>query len=153
MNTKMNVAYSYSWHLPSGDFAQVRAIIESLRQFAIDLGSEAVGPVVVLTGNEAHAIRPNADCVIMFTAIIPNTNTEGGPQSYGLGFTPGENVWSWSGTVRVSSFKPISELMHHSASLGIFVGTTFAGMVMDYKKNAAGEIEVEQRPAFDWTDF
>ena len=43
--------------------------------------------------------------------------------------------------------------MHHAASLGIFVGTTFAGMVMEYKKNAEGEIEVEQRPAIDWTDF
>ena len=43
--------------------------------------------------------------------------------------------------------------MHHAASLGILVGTAFAGMVMEYKKNAAGEIEVEQRPAFDLTDF
>ena len=153
MNSKLNVAYSYSWVLPSGDTALVRDIIESLRQHAIDLGSEAVGPVIVLTGTEAQAIRPNSDHVIMFTATIPNTNTEGGPQSYGLGFSPEEKSWTWSGVVRVSSFKPISELMHHAASLGIVVGTTFAGMVMEYNKNAAGEVEAQQRPAFDWTDF
>lgn len=39
--------------------------------------------------------------------------------------------------------------MHYAASLGISVGTAFAGMVMEYKRNAAGENEVEQRPAFD----
>ena len=153
MNTKMNVAYSYSWLLPFGDTALVRSIIESLRQYAIDLGSVEVGPVVVLTGNEAQAIRPNADCVIMFTAIIPNTNSEGGPQSYGLGFSPEKQSWSWNGIVRVSSFKEISGLMVEAASVGILVGTTFAGMVMEYRRNAKGEIEVEQRPAFDWTDF
>ena len=153
MNSKLNVAYSYSWLLPSGDTTLARAIIESLRQYAIDLGSEEVGPVVVLTGNEAQAVRPNADHVIMFTAIILNATSEGGPQRYGLGFSPEEKSWTWSGVVRVSSFKEISGMMVHAASLGVFVGTTFAGMVMEYRSNAKGEIEVEQRPAFDWTDF
>jgi hypothetical protein len=152
MNSKMNVVYAYSWLLPAGDTAQVRSIIESLRQYAIDLGSEAVGPVVVLTNEQANTIRQDADHVIMFTAIIPNATSEGGPQRYGLGFSPEKKGWSWSGAERVSRFT-ISEFMHHAASLGIFVGTTFAGMVMEYKKNSAGEIEVEQRPAFDWTDF
>ena len=151
--SNLNDAYSYSWLLPSGNTAQVRAIIESLRHFAIDLRSEAVGPVVVLTGNEAQAVRPNADCVIMFTASVPNAKSDSGPQSYGLGFSPEKKSWSWSGIVRVSSFREISELMHHGASLRIFVGMTFAGMIVEYKRNAEGEIEVQQRPAFDWTDF
>ena len=150
---KLNVAYSYSWLLPSGDTALARSIIESLRQYAIDLGSEAVGPVIVLTGTEAQAVRSNADHVIMFTAIVPNAKSDAGPQRYGLGFSPEENVWSWSGIVRVSSFKEISGMMVHAASLGIVVGTTFAGMVMEYKKNAAGEIKIEQRPAFDPDTF
>ena len=151
--SKLNVAYSYSWLLPHGDTAQVRDIIESLRHYPIDLGSEAVGPVIVLTGIEAHAVRSDTECVVMFTATIPNTKGEGGPQRYGLGFSPEKKSWSWSGTVRVSSFKEISGLMVHAASLGMFVGTTFAGMVMEYRRNGAGEIEVEQRPAIDWTDF
>ena len=82
--SKLSVAYSYSWLLPSGDTALVRAIIESLRQFAIDLGSESVSEVIVLTGNEAQTIRSDADHVIMFSASIPNARGEGGPQSYGL---------------------------------------------------------------------
>lgn len=151
--SKLNVAYCYSWVLPSGDTALVRAIIESLRQYAIDLGSEAVGPVVVLTGNEAQAVVSDADHIVLFTAIIPNAKGEGGPQRYGLGFSPEKKSWTWSAVVRVSSFKEISGLMIHAASLGIFVGTTFAGIVMEYKKNAAGEIEVEQRPAFDLDAF
>lgn len=153
MNSKLNVAYSYSWHLPFGDSAQVRDIIESLRQYAIDLGSVDVGPVIVLTGTEAQAVRSNADHVITFTAIVPNAKSDSGPQRYGLGFSPEENVWSWSGIVRVSSFKEISGLMVHASSLGIQVGTTFAGMVMEYRRNAKGGIEVEQHPVLDWTDF
>ena len=152
--SKLNVAYSYSWVLPFVDTSQVRAIIESLRQYIIALGSESVSDVIVLTGNEAQAVRSDADHIIMFTAIVPNAKSEGGPQRYGLGFSPEKKSWSWSGTVRVSSFKEISGLMVHAASLGIcFVGTTFAGMIVEYKRNAEGEIEVQQRPAFDWTDF
>ena len=151
--SKRNVAYSYSWLLPHGDTAQVRAIIEALRQYAIDIGSESVSDVIVLTGSEAQAVRPNADCVIIFTAIIPNARSDSGPQNYGLRFSRKEKSWTWNGIVRVSSFKEISGLMVHAASLRILVGTTFAGMVMEYRRNAKGEIEVEQRPAFDWTDF
>jgi len=147
--SKLNVAYSFSWLLPAGDKAQVREIIESLRQHAIELGSEAVGPVVVLTGDDAQAIRSDAECVIMFTAIIPNTRGEGGLQRYGLGFSPEKKSWTWNGVVRVSSFREISGLMVHAASLGIFVSTTFAGMMMEYRRNSEGEIEVEQRSAFD----
>ncbi len=153
MNSKLNVAYSYSWLLPSEDTALARAIIEALRQYAIDFGSESVSDVIVLSGKKAQAARSDAECVVMFTATIPNTKGEGGPQRYGLGFSPEKKSWSWSGTVRVSSFKEISGFMVHAASLGIFVGTTFAGMVMEYKKNSSGEIEVEQRPAFDMDDF
>ena len=151
--SRLNVAYSYSWHLPFADTAQVRAIIESLRQHAIELGSEEVGPVVMLTGEAAHAVRSDADHVIVFSATIPNAKGESGPQSYGLGFSPEKKSWSWSGVVRVSSFKEISGMMVHAASLGAEVGTTFAGMIMEYRMNAAGEIEVEQRSTFDPDTF
>lgn len=153
MNSKLNVAYSFSWLLPSGDTAQVRSIIESLRRFAIELGSESVSDLIVLAGTEAQAVRSDADHAIMFTAIIPNAKSDSGPQRYGLGFSRKEKSWTWSGVVRVSSFREISGMMVHAASLGVQVGTTFAGMVMEYRRNAKGEIEVEQRPAFDWTNF
>ena len=151
--SKLNVAYSYSWLLPSGDTAQVRDIIESLRQFAIDRGSESVSDVIVLTDTEAQAVRSDADHVIMFTASIPNARSDSGPQSYGLGFSPEKKGWSWGGVVRASSFREISALMVHAASLGVLVGTTFAGMIMEYRMNAAGEIEVEQRSTFDPDTF
>ena len=151
--SKLNVAYSYSWLLPSGDTAQLRAIIESLRQYAFDLGSESVSDVIVLIGNDAQAVRSDAECVIMFTATIPNTKAEGGPQNYGLGFSPEGKGWTWSGVVRASSFREISAHMVHAASLGISVSTMLAGMIMEYRRNTHGVIEVEQRPAFDWTEF
>ena len=71
--SKLNVAYSFSWFLPDADTAQVREIIESLRHYAIDLGSEAIGSVVVLIGKEAQAVRSDFDQVIVFSATIPST--------------------------------------------------------------------------------
>jgi hypothetical protein len=153
MNSKLNVAYSYSWMLPSGDTALVSSIIESLRQFAIELGSEAVGPVVVLTGDDAQTIRSDAECVIMFSAIIPNARGEGGPQRYGLGFSPEKKGWSWNGVVRVSSFRDISALMFRGSEVGLDVRNCYCGIEVLYRKNAGGEIEVEQRPAFDLDEF
>lgn len=152
--SKLNVAYSYSWLLPSGDTALARAIIEALRQYAIDIGSESVSDVIVLSGKEAQAARSDAECVVMFTATIPNTKGEGGPQRYGLGFSLEQNSWSWSGIMRVSSFKDISALMLRGSEVGLDdVRTCFCGIEMIYRKNSSGEIEVGQRPAFDWTDF
>lgn len=153
MNNKMNVAYSYSWQLSFRNMEQVQGIIESLRQCAIKLGSESVSNVIVLTGNQVQPSQPDADHVIMFTASIVNARSDSGPHSFGLGFSPNEKSWTWRGVVRVSSFKEISGLMIHAASLDISVRTTFAGMEMEYKKNAVGEIEVEQRALTDWTDF
>jgi hypothetical protein len=82
-------------------------------------------------------------------AAIPNARRESGPQSYALGFSPEKKGWTWSGVVRVASFRDISEIMHHAASLGIFVGTTCTEMIMEYRRNAEGEIEVEPRSTFD----
>ena len=108
---------------------------KSLREFCIELGCEEVGSLCV---------KPDS---VQFNAVVPNA----GQHDFVLMFSPEENSWSASSWLRVRSFKEIGEIMHHAASLGILVGTTFAGMVMEYRRNAEGEIEVEQRSAFDWT--
>ena len=148
----MNVAYSYSWLLPSGTIAQVRQIIEQLRQTAIDMGSEAVDPVIVLTGDEAQAMQPEPRQVVMFTATIPGA-TEG---RYGLvaaEISSGPVSWTWSGTVIVSSVKTVGEFHQTAVSLGIEVIESYAGMVFISKKNAEGVVETEQRPAFNPDGF
>ena len=137
MASLLNVVYAYSWHLPSSDAANAHLIMEAVRAFCIELGCEEVGSLCV---------KPDS---VRFTAVVPDA----GQHDFVLMFSPEENSWSASSWLRVRSFRKVSEIMHHAASLGIFVGTTFAGMVMEYKKNAEGEIEVEQRPAIDWTDF
>jgi hypothetical protein len=140
------MAYSYSWLLPSGTIAQVRDIIEASRQIAIDLGSQSVGPVIVLTGDEAQAMQ------VLFVATIPGA-TEG---RYGLAaaeISSGPVSWTWSGAVIVSSMKMVGEFHQTAASLGIEVIESYAGMVFTSKKNADGVVETEQRLAFDWKDF
>jgi hypothetical protein len=135
--SKLNVVYAYSWHLPSSDAANAHRIMDAVRVFCIELRCEAVGEL---------SVKPDS---VQFTAVVPDA----GQHNFVLMFSPERNFWSASSWLRVRSFKEIGEIMHHAASLGIFVGTTFAGMVMEYKRNAEGEIEVEQRSAFDWTDF
>ena len=76
----MNLAFTYSWLLPDGDVAQVRAIIEQLRLHAIELGSESVSDVIVLTCDEAQAVQPKGRQAVTFTATVPGA-TEG---RYGL---------------------------------------------------------------------
>lgn len=137
MNSKLSVVYAYSWHLPSSDLATVQRIMESVREFCIELGCAEVSSLCV---------KPDS---VRFTAVVPDA----GRHDFGLTISPEEDSWKTSSCLRVSSFREISALMVHAASLGIFVGTTFAGMEMLYRRNATGEIEVEQRPAFDPDTF
>ncbi|HQX53626.1 MAG TPA: hypothetical protein PLR25_27175 [Planctomycetaceae bacterium] len=137
MTSKLNVVYAYSWHLASNDAANVQRIMEAVRAYCIELGCEEVSSLVM---------KPDS---VQFTAVVPNA----GQHEFGLTFLPEENAWSANAWVRVSSFKEISEIMHHAASLGIVVRTMFAGMEMSYRKNSMGEIEVEQHSAFDPDTF
>ena len=143
----MNVAFTYSWLLPAGDVAQVQAIIEQLRLHAIELGGE-VGDVIVLIGDEAQAVQPEARQAVTFSATIPGAS-EG---KYGLA-TTGDFSWSWSGVVVVSSVRTVSQLHAAAAALGLEVAEVYAGMVFTSKKNAHGVVEVDHRQAFDWADF
>ena len=143
----MNLAFTYSWLLPDGDVAQVRAIIEQLRLHAIELGGE-VGDVIVLTGDDAQAVQSEARQAVTFTATIPGAS-EG---RYGLA-TAGDFSWSWSGAVVISSARTVSHFHAAAAALGLEVAEVYGGMVFLSKMNAHGVVEVEQRPAFDLTDF
>jgi len=144
----MKVAFTYSWLLPTGDLAQAQDIINKLRQHAIELGSEAVSAVCVLTGDTAQAVQPNARQAVTFAATIPGT-TEG---RYGLALA-GNSSWSWSGAVVISSARTVSEFHTAAADLGIEVTEVYAGMIFTSKKNTAGAVVTEQRQAFDLTDF
>ena len=137
MSSQLNVVYAYSWHLASSDAASVQRIMESIRAFCIELGCAEVS---------SPCVKPDS---VQFTAVVPDA----GQHDFGLTISPEENSWTTSSWLRVSSFKEISEIMHHAASLGIFVRTAFCGMEMIYRRNAHGEIEVEQRPAFDPDTF
>lgn len=143
----MNVAFTYSWLLPTGDLAQVRGIIERLRQHAIELGSE-VSDVIVQTGDDAKAVLREARQAVMFTATVPGT-TEG---KYGLALA-GNSSWSWSWAVVISSARSVSQLHAAAAALGLEVAEVYAGMVFTSRKDAHGVVEVKQQQAFDWRDF
>ena len=137
MSSQLNVVYAYSWHLQSSDLANVQRIMESVRAFCIELGCAEVSSL---------SVKPDS---VQFDAVVPNA----GQHHFGLTISPEENSWSASSSLRVHSFREVSEIMHHAATLGVLVGTTFAGMVMEYRRNAIGEIEVEQKPAFDPDSF
>lgn len=133
MTSQRNVLYAYSWSLPSSDLATVQRIIESIREFCIELGCEEVSEVVV---------KPD---FVGFTAVVPNAGQHG----FGLTFSPEDSSWKTSSWLRCSSFKEVSQVMFEAAKHGMDVRTAFAGMEMCYRKNTQGVIEVVQRPAFD----
>lgn len=143
----MNVGYTFSWHLPVGDIAQVRGIIAKLRQEAITCGSE-VGDLIELTGDDSQAVQPEARQAVLFTATLPGARAT----RFGL-FSAGNSSWAWRGSVVISDVKKISDLNSVAAELGLEVAETYAGMVFTTKKNADGVLEVEQREAFDWKNF
>lgn len=135
--SKLNVVYAYSWHLPSIDHATVQSIMESIREFCIELGCEEVSEL---------GVKPDS---VGFTAVVPNARQH----EFGLAFLLEENSWSTSSWLRVSSFREISEIMHHAAMQDVLVRTLLAGIEMHYRKNEFGVVEVEQRPAIAPDDF
>lgn len=146
----MNAAYSYLWRLPAAGFDVVMGIVEELRQYAVKMGAESVGDLIVLTDNEAHLVSTGACVVIMFDAVLPTVRSATLPtvgiEQYGLASSDGRS-WEWSGVCRTCGFQEISKLMHAAAELGIETHQTFAGMVMSGKKNNEGEVIYDQHYA------
>jgi hypothetical protein len=146
----LNVAYSYLWRLPAASVEAARGIVEQLRQYAIKIGAEDVGDLIVLIGNDAHMVRTGASIVMMFDAVLPTVRTATlatvGIEQYGLASSDGTS-WEWSGIVRVSGFQEISKLIHTAAELGMETHQTFGGIVRSAKRNSAGEVIYNQRYA------
>lgn len=133
----MNTVYAYSWRLASNDLASVHQVMEALRTFCVEHGCEEVTDLDVKTNS------------FKFRATVPNADHH----VFNLTLSDEENCWTASSWLRVSSFKEISKIMFQAATHGIAVRTTFAGMVMCYRKNNLGVIEVDQRSAFDQDTF
>ena len=147
----MRVGYSYSWFLPAGDHAQVREVIDKLRQHAVELGGE-VGDVSVLAGDDAQAVQQDAQAAVVFTATLPGA-TEGRFGFSATGNSSGPQSWSWNGAVVVSDVRIASQLHAAAAELGLEVVEGYGGMIFTSRKNALGVVEVEQRWAFDVENF
>lgn len=137
MTSQRNVLYAYSWALPSSDLDTVQRIMESIREFCLELGCEEVSDLLV---------KPDS---VGFTAVVPNA----GQHEFGLTLSLKDSSWRTSSWLRCSSFKEISQVMFQAAQQGIDVRTAFAGMEMCYRRNELGVIEVEQQPAFDPDTF
>jgi hypothetical protein len=108
--------------------------------------------VIVLGGNDAQAVHPEARQAVMFVATIPGAS-EG---RYGLATPEISSAllsWSWNGSVIVSAMREVGHFHSVAAGLGVEVVESFAGMTFTSKKNAFGIVETEQREAFDLKDF
>jgi len=137
MTSQRNVLFAYSWTLQPSDLATVQHIMESIREFCLELGCEEVSDLLV---------KPDS---VGFTAVVPNA----GQHEFGLTFSPKDSSWRTSSWLRCSSFKEISHIMFEAALYDMAVRTAFAGMEMCYRSNALGVIEVEQQPVFDPDTF
>lgn len=133
MTSQRNVLYVYSWTLQRSDLAAVNRIMESIREFCLELGCEVASEL---------SVKPDW---VGFTAFVPDA----GKHEFGLTFSLEDSSWRTTGWLRCSSFKQVSRIMFQAAQQNLFVRTAFAGMEMCYRRNELGVIEVEQQPAFD----
>jgi len=133
MTSQRNVLYAYSWSLSPIDLATVQRIMESIREFCIELGCEEVSDLLV---------KPDS---VGFSALVPDA----GRHEFGLTLSSEDSSWKTTGWLRCASFKEVSRIMFQAAKHGVDVRTAFAGMEMCYHRTAPGVIEVEQRPAID----
>ena len=145
----MNAAYSYLWRLPVAEVDVVKGILEELRQYAIQMGAESVGDLIVLTDHDAHMVSTGASHIVMFNAVLPTVRSATLPtvgiEQYGLASSNGMS-WEWSGVFRVTSFREIGEFMDVAARLGIAeTHQTFGGMVLTAKRNFDGELVYNQQ--------
>ena len=136
------------------------------------MGLDPVGELAVLAGEEAkqdqrlprryvwtpggveERLQPAE--VVFFTATLPGSPAE----AFGLARyqpaardTPGDTGWSWASVLRVSELRTIANLMDGAAELGLEVVQACGGMVFTSRRDETGEVQTEQRWAFDPETF
>jgi hypothetical protein len=153
---RLNVTYRLA-HPPASPEA-VKAVIEKLRQRAIELGLRQVSDLVFLTTDEdildsrygSQPIRPNA--VVYFGgALFDSDFAEFGlcslPVEIEIGTAKipfGVSEWTWSAGVGTRDMKTLSELFDFAAGLGLWASMTFAGMTISCFRGANGTVEYDQ---------
>ncbi len=105
MTSQRNVLYAYSWSLPPSDLATVQIIMESIREFCIELGCEEVSETLV---------KPDS---VGFSAVVPDA----GRHDFGLTLSSKDSSWKGTSWLRCASFKEVSRIMFPAAKHGMDV--------------------------------
>ncbi len=158
MTADPRLSVTYRLAHPSASPEAINAIIEKLRQRAIELGLRRVGDIVCLTTEEdildsrygGQPIPPTA--VVYFGAALFDSDLA----EFGLCKWPAEievggatipfgvSEWTWSGSIRTRDVKTLSDLFDFAASLGLWASITFAGMTISCFRGANGTVEYDQ---------
>jgi len=158
MTADPRITVSYRFSHPPASPEAIKAIIEKLRQRAIELGLRQVSELVALLTEQdilasrygSQPIQPFA--VVYFGAALFDSDLA----EFGLCKLPveievggatipfGVDEWTWGGTIRTRDVKTLSELFDFAAGLGLWASMTFAGMTISCFRGANGTVEYDQ---------
>jgi hypothetical protein len=157
------VTITFTFQHPDADLAQVRSVVEQLRQKTIDLGLTGVDGLVCLNGGEIAThefgdrfklvddtiipVLPQAVCY--FDGKLP----DGQPIEVGLARYEMLDGWTWSGIVQSRDMRTVALVMEAAAELSIEATMFCGGMYFRHWLDESGQVQYEQEWAVDWDDF
>jgi hypothetical protein len=157
------VTITFTFRHPDADLEQIRAVVDQLRQKAIDLGLTGVGGLVCLNDDEIGThefgerfkladesitpILPMAVCY--FDGKLP----DGEAIEIGLALYEMLDGWTWSGIVQSRDMKTVGLLMETAAELRIEATMYCGGMFFRHWRDESGQVQYEQDWAVDWDNF
>lgn len=154
---------TFTFQHPDADLAQVRSVVEQLRQKTIDLGLTGVDGLVCLNDDEIAShefgdrfkladetitpVLPMAVC--FFDAKLP----DGEPIEVGLALYEMLDGWTWSGIVQSRDMRSVALVMEAAAELGVEATMFAGGMYFRHWRDKSGQVQYEQDWAVDWDNF
>lgn len=157
------MAITFTFQHPDADLAQVRSVVEQLRQKTIDLGLTGVDGLVCLSGHEIelHEFGERFKLVDdTITPVLPlsvcyfdGKLPDGEAIEVGLARYEMLDGWTWSGIVNSRDMRTTALLMESAAELGIEATMFCGGMLFRHWLDDSGQVQYEQRWAVDWENF
>ena len=157
------MSITFTFRSPDADLEQIRAVVEQLRERAIDLGLTGVGGLICLNDSEVAThefgewfkladenitpVLPTAVC--FFDAKLP----DGEPIEVGLARYEMFDEWTWSGIVQSRDMRTVALVMEAAAELGIEATMFAGGMYFRHWRDESGQVQYEQEWAVDWENF
>jgi hypothetical protein len=156
-----HISVSYIWSHRSTSMAELRAVVEKIRQSAADHDFIGITELVCLEGEAIQQGRADrfrvpdgkgglrvTTGVCYFDARLWDSDLA----SFGLAAFPTLGCSGWHGCIRTRDLRKMAELLEAVARLGPSTMMVFGGMQMTWTLDQNGIVKVDQRWAYPHQD-